>query len=44
MSCFQFQQSVTLHTDLGDVKIEVFCEEVPKASEVLIISELLSDI
>lgn len=28
-------QSVTLHTDLGDLKIEVFCEAVPKAAEVL---------
>ncbi|RKP24581.1 cyclophilin-like domain-containing protein, partial [Syncephalis pseudoplumigaleata] len=26
-------QSVTLHTDLGDLKIEVFCEAVPKAAE-----------
>ncbi|KAI8057762.1 peptidyl-prolyl cis-trans isomerase-like 3 [Syncephalis plumigaleata] len=25
--------SVTLHTDLGDLKIEVFCEAVPKAAE-----------
>ncbi|PVV01678.1 hypothetical protein BB560_003893, partial [Smittium megazygosporum] len=25
--------SVTLHTDLGDLKIQVFCEEVPKAAE-----------
>lgn len=29
-------QSVTLHTDLGDLKIEVFCEAVPKAAEVLV--------
>ena len=27
-------QSVTLHTDLGDLKIEIFCEDTPKASEV----------
>ena len=27
-------QSVTLHTSLGEVKIEVFCDQVPKASEV----------
>lgn len=27
-------QSVTLHTDLGDLKIELFCEDTPKASEV----------
>ncbi|PVU89930.1 hypothetical protein BB561_005111 [Smittium simulii] len=25
--------SVTLHTDLGDLKIQVFCKEVPKAAE-----------
>ncbi|RPB18573.1 cyclophilin-like protein [Terfezia boudieri ATCC MYA-4762] len=25
--------SVTLHTDLGDIKIEVFCEAVPKTAE-----------
>ncbi|KAI9836457.1 MAG: cytochrome P450 monooxygenase 4 [Sarea resinae] len=25
--------SVTLHTTLGDLKIEVFCESVPKAAE-----------
>ncbi|KAJ4407476.1 Peptidyl-prolyl cis-trans isomerase cyp10 [Gnomoniopsis sp. IMI 355080] len=25
--------SVTLHTNLGDVKIEVFCEAVPKTAE-----------
>ncbi|KAI7863080.1 peptidyl-prolyl cis-trans isomerase-like 3 [Spinellus fusiger] len=25
--------SVTLHTDLGDMKIEVFCESVPKTAE-----------
>ncbi|KAL7750617.1 Peptidyl-prolyl cis-trans isomerase cyp10 [Sorochytrium milnesiophthora] len=25
--------SVTLHTDLGDIKIEVFCEATPKAAE-----------
>lgn len=29
-------QSVTLHTDLGDLKIELFCEDTPKASEVRI--------
>ena len=29
-------QSVTLHTDLGDLKIEIFCEDTPKASEVRI--------
>lgn len=25
--------SVTLHTNLGDIKIEVFCESVPKTAE-----------
>ncbi|RXW17584.1 hypothetical protein EST38_g8269 [Candolleomyces aberdarensis] len=25
--------SVTLHTNLGDLKIEVFCEAVPRAAE-----------
>uniref|UniRef100_A0A2K6TX36 Peptidyl-prolyl cis-trans isomerase n=1 Tax=Saimiri boliviensis boliviensis TaxID=39432 RepID=A0A2K6TX36_SAIBB len=25
--------SVTLHTDVGDIKIEVFCERTPKACE-----------
>lgn len=29
--CFQ---SVTLHTDLGDLKIELFCEQCPKTCEV----------
>ncbi|TMW42014.1 hypothetical protein DOY81_012905, partial [Sarcophaga bullata] len=28
-----FQQSVTLHTDVGDIKIELFCEDCPKACE-----------
>lgn len=28
-----FLQSVTLHTDLGDIKIELFCEACPKACE-----------
>ncbi|XP_055472546.1 peptidyl-prolyl cis-trans isomerase-like 3 isoform X1 [Psammomys obesus] len=26
-------QSVTLHTDVGDIKIEVFCERTPKTCE-----------
>lgn len=26
--------SVTLHTSLGDIKIEIFCESVPKTAEV----------
>jgi len=25
--------AVTLHTTLGDLKIEVFCDEVPRTSE-----------
>eukprot|EP00276_Gloeochaete_wittrockiana_P014356 CAMPEP_0184352904 /NCGR_PEP_ID=MMETSP1089-20130417/72294_1 /TAXON_ID=38269 ORGANISM="Gloeochaete wittrockiana, Strain SAG46.84" /NCGR_SAMPLE_ID=MMETSP1089 /ASSEMBLY_ACC=CAM_ASM_000445 /LENGTH=157 /DNA_ID=CAMNT_0026687895 /DNA_START=51 /DNA_END=520 /DNA_ORIENTATION=+ len=25
--------SVTLHTNLGDIKIEVYCDQVPRASE-----------
>lgn len=25
--------SVTLHTTLGDIKLEVFCESVPKTAE-----------
>ncbi|XP_050525519.1 peptidyl-prolyl cis-trans isomerase-like 3 isoform X2 [Daktulosphaira vitifoliae] len=25
--------SVTLHTDIGDIKIEIFCEECPKTAE-----------
>lgn len=28
------KMSVTLHTNLGDIKIEVFCESVPKTAEV----------
>ncbi|RWW11649.1 hypothetical protein GW17_00024726 [Ensete ventricosum] len=28
-------QSVTLHTNLGDIKCEVFCDEVPKTAEDL---------
>ncbi|KAK8768982.1 hypothetical protein V5799_014554 [Amblyomma americanum] len=27
------RMSVTLHTDLGDIKIELFCEACPKAAE-----------
>ncbi|GAB4844386.1 hypothetical protein Ancab_037751 [Ancistrocladus abbreviatus] len=26
--------SVTLHTNLGDIKCEIFCDEVPKTAEV----------
>ncbi len=26
--------SVTLHTDVGDIKLELFCEKCPKACEV----------
>lgn len=25
--------SVTLHTDVGDIKIELFCEQCPKSCE-----------
>ena len=32
---FPYLQSVTLHTDLGDIKIELFCEQVPRACEVI---------
>lgn len=31
---FSHFQSVTIHTDVGDVKIELFCEYCPKACEV----------
>lgn len=32
--CFwHLLQSVTLHTDVGDVKIELFCEDCPKTCE-----------
>lgn len=27
-------QSVTLHTNLGDIKVELFCEQAPKTCEV----------
>jgi hypothetical protein len=27
------RQSVTLHTTLGDLKVEVYCEEVPRSAE-----------
>ncbi|XP_026940224.1 peptidyl-prolyl cis-trans isomerase-like 3 [Sagmatias obliquidens] len=29
----RFKESVTLHTDVGDIKIEVFCERTPKTCE-----------
>lgn len=29
-------KAVTLHTDLGDIKIELYCDKVPKACEVAI--------
>lgn len=29
-----FHQSVTLVTDVGDIKIELLCDEAPKACEV----------
>ena len=28
-----FLQSVTVHTDIGDIKIELFCEQCPKSCE-----------
>src|SRR5262249_30724408 len=28
------KMSITLHTDLGDIKIELFCEACPKTCEV----------
>jgi Peptidyl-prolyl cis-trans isomerase (rotamase) - cyclophilin family len=31
---FSHFQSVTVHTDVGDIKIELFCEYCPKACEV----------
>ena len=27
-------QSVTLHTNVGELKCEIYCDEVPKAAEV----------
>ncbi|RZC18785.1 Pentatricopeptide repeat-containing protein, mitochondrial isoform C [Glycine soja] len=34
------EKSVTLHTNLGDIKCEIFCDEVPKSSEVWLSSPL----
>lgn len=34
MIFFFLSQAVTLHTDVGDIKIELFCERTPKACEV----------
>ncbi|KAG5589128.1 hypothetical protein H5410_039642 [Solanum commersonii] len=31
--CLVFLQSVTLHTNLGDIKCEIFCDEVPRTAE-----------
>jgi len=28
-------QAVTLHTDLGDIKLELFCDLTPKTCEVV---------
>lgn len=28
---FQFKMSVTLHTDIGNLKLELFCDSAPKA-------------
>ena len=32
--CMWLLQAVTLHTNLGDIKCEIACDEVPKAAEV----------
>ena len=32
--CTSLLQAVTLHTNLGDIKCEIACDEVPKAAEV----------
>ena len=32
--CAALTKFTQLHTDLGDIKIEVFCESVPKTAEV----------
>jgi cyclophilin family peptidyl-prolyl cis-trans isomerase len=29
-------QSVTLHTNVGELKCEIFCDEVPKTAEVCV--------
>jgi len=31
--------AVTLHTSLGDLKLHIFCEEVPVAAEVCYIGD-----
>ena len=36
----EFFQAVTLHTDLGDIKLELFCEQVPRACEVHFLKDL----
>ena len=33
-ACVWLLQAVTLHTNLGDIKCEIACDEVPKAAEV----------
>lgn len=33
-------QSVTLHTNHGDIKVEVFCDMIPLASEVLFLTNI----
>jgi hypothetical protein len=35
-----FMQSVTLHTNVGELKCEIFCDEVPKTAEVCVSSNL----
>ena len=34
----KFNMAVTLHTDLGDLKLELFCDKCPRTCEVCIIS------
>ena len=36
--------SVTLHTTLGNIKIEIFCESVPKTAEVSPLQPLYASI
>ncbi len=31
---YMHYKAVTLHTDLGDIKLEIYCDKVPKATEV----------
>ncbi|EFB29502.1 hypothetical protein PANDA_003919, partial [Ailuropoda melanoleuca] len=36
--------SVTLHTDVGDIKIEVFCERTPKTCEVSLAKKVILEL